>query len=167
MLFSERLRADHDLSDFSSGNPSLDEWLRGAALVADRSGTGRTYVLVDDPGDVVAYFTLAPHLIRRSEVPARAAHGAPDAIPSVLLARLALHESLHGQGIGGALLAHALGVALEAVRTAGGRLVVVDAIDEDAASFYVHHGFVRVPEDPYRLVIKVSVVARSLSIPWP
>lgn len=165
--FSERLRPDHDLSGFSSGRDALDHWLKDAALQADRSGTGRTYVLVDRSHHVVAYFTLAPHLVRRSDVPKAAAHGAPDAIPSILLARLAVAESLHGRGLGGIVLAHALEVALEGMRKAGGRLIVVDAIDADAASFYAHHGFVAVPGNPHRLMMKASAAARSLSLRWP
>lgn len=64
------------------------------------------------------------------------------------------------------LLADALMRAVEAVRSAGGRLIVVDAIDADAAAFYRSHGFVAVPGDPSRLVIKVSDAARSLGLRW-
>lgn len=163
MLFSERLRADHDLSPFASGNDALDLWLREHALHADRTGTGRTYVWVDGTGRVVGYYTLAPHLVRRDETPPAAGRGAPEIIPAILLARLALDRSLHRQGLGAALLADALEIALEAIRKVGGRLIVVDAIDAAAASFYAHHGFVAVPGNPHRMVMKASRVARSLS----
>jgi hypothetical protein len=42
------------------------------------------------------------------------------------------------------------------------RLLVVDAIDDDAAAFYRRWGFVDVPENPRRLHRKVSDVRRSL-----
>lgn len=167
MFFGERLRQDHDLGPFSSGKEALDVWLKKHALHADRSGTGRTYVWVDESGRVVAYFTLAPHLVRREELSASVARGSPDAIPSILLARLALERSLHGQGWGATLLADALTVALEAMRRAGGRLIVVDALDPDAVAFYEHHGFTVIPGTPHRLVIKASAAARSLSVRWP
>lgn len=61
----------------------------------------------------------------------------------------------------------ALGVAVEAVKKAGGRLIVVDAIDEDAAGFYAHHGFVPAPENPRRLVMKAGDAARTLGLAWP
>jgi hypothetical protein len=38
---------------------------------------------------VVAYFGLAAHSVVRAELPRKIARGAPDAIPAVLLARLA------------------------------------------------------------------------------
>jgi GNAT superfamily N-acetyltransferase len=83
-----------------------------------------------------------------------------------LLARLALSEKLHGQGYGAMLLVEALGVAVDAIRRGGGRLIVLDAIDTRAASFYERHGFVRTP-GPGRLVMKASDAAASLGLPWP
>lgn len=85
----------------------------------------------------------------------------------VVLARSALRRPLHGAGLGGALLANALEIALEAIRTAGGRLIVVDTIDDTASPFHEHHGFLRVPRNPNRLVMRAGAAARSLSLPWP
>lgn len=167
MFFRERLRPDHDLSGFTCGNETLDRWLRQSALGADRSGTGRTYLWVAEAGAVVAYFTLAPHLVRRSEVPPSVGRGAPDAIPAVLLARLALARALQAQRHGSMLLADALTVALDAIAMAGGRLIVVDAIDERAHAFYRHHRFVAVPGDDHRLVIKAADAAKSVGLPRP
>jgi hypothetical protein len=42
------------------------------------------------------------------------------------------------------------------------RLVVVDAIDDDAAEFYRRWGFISVPENPHRLFRKISDIRRSL-----
>jgi GNAT superfamily N-acetyltransferase len=111
---------------------------------------------------VVAYFSLAAHLVVRTELPPKLGRGSPEAIPAVLLARLALHQSVHGQGLGGELLLDALGRAVQASDVAAARLVVVDAIDETAASFYEHHGFLAVPGNPHRLVQKISDIAAAL-----
>jgi hypothetical protein len=46
----------------------------------------------------VAYFSLASHLVVRADLPAKLGRGSPDAIPAVLLARLALDRSLRGRG---------------------------------------------------------------------
>lgn len=167
MFFRERLRHEHDPSRFTSGNDVLDAWLTEHALRADRSGSARTYVWIDDGDRVVAYYSLAPHIIRREELSSSFGRGSPDRIPSILLARLALDRSLQGQGMGGALLADALAVAVEAIQKAGGRLIVVDAIDETAAAFYEHHGFLAVPDNAFRLVLKASSAARSLGLSWP
>lgn len=166
-FFSERLRDDHELGRFRSGNATLDAWLHDHARRADRAGTGRTYVWMEETGAVVAYYTLAPHVVRRSDIPAKTGRGSPDAIPSILLARLALATSLQGEGWGSVLLVDALGVAVGAVRKAGGRIVVVDAVDDEAAGFYEHHGFAPVSDNPRRLVMKASDAAKTLGLAWP
>lgn len=48
-----------------------------------------------------------------------------------------------------------------ASETVAARFVVVDAVDDDAASFYEHHGFRRMPES-LRLVQNVTDIATAL-----
>lgn len=141
----------------------LDDWLKHSARSVAAKHIGRTYAWVapDAPTQVLGYVTLAPHVVRRSEVPERIGRGSPDAIPAILLARLALAQSLHGTGSGGALLVDALHRALDAIAVAGGRLVVVDAIDKQAAGFYEHYGFSRLP-DTAKLYRKATDIARDL-----
>ena len=159
---SETLADQHLLEQFSCGNDALDTWLHKHALHAQSMRTARTFVWNAGDQLVVAYFSLAAHLIVRADLPPRIGRGAPDAIPSVLLARLALDRSLHGQGFGGELLVDALTRAVQASEVAAARLVVVDAINEAAASFYEHHGFTAVPSNRQRLVQKISDIAAAL-----
>ncbi len=163
----ERLSSEHPTPSFGCGNDHLDSWLRTAAETADRAGTARVYVWLDDQHPVIGYFAILPHSIRREDVPSSLGRGAPDAIPGFLLARLALSEDLHGDGLGGELLAGALETTLAAIRVGGGRLIVVDAVDDRAHGFYTHFGFRAVPANPNRLVMKASTAAASLSIAWP
>jgi len=162
----ERLTPDHDIDQFASGNGDLDAWLQGAALTADRAGTARVRVWLDD-ATVVGYFAIVPHTMRRSELPPAVGRGAPDVVPGFLLARLALAERLHGRGHGGELLAEALFATLDAIRVGGGRVIVVDAIDDNAHQFYQHFGFRPVAANDDRLVIKASTAAASLDLDWP
>lgn len=163
----EALGPHHDVYAFRCGTPALDEWLRLHARTATGQGT-RTYVLVpESSNDVVGYFAIAPHLLEREQAPRSLGRGAPARIPAILLAKLALDEPLHGQGLGSELLVHALTTVIAAARTAGGRVIVVDAIDKPAAAFYREHGFQAIPTDPHRLVIKLSTAARALQLNWP
>lgn len=73
-----------------------------------------------------------------------------------MLARLALDAGLHGEGLGGELLCDPLTRAPAASAIAAARLVVVYAINPEAAAFCVHHGFAPIPENPNRLVQKTS-----------
>jgi hypothetical protein len=45
---------------------------------------------------------------------------------------------------------------------AAGRLVVVDAIDQQAVQFYAHHGFVPAPGQPFRLDRRMKDIRASL-----
>ncbi|MBS1870389.1 MAG: N-acetyltransferase [Actinobacteria bacterium] len=157
----------YDLASFSCGQPALDTWLREHAQHATRQGT-RTYLLLEERSErVVGYFAIAPYLLEREQAPRRVGRGAPLRIPAILLAKLALHERLHGRGLGAELLVQALTVIVAAARAAGGRVVVVDAIDENAANFSVAHDFERLPNDQQRLIVKLSTVAQALELPWP
>jgi GNAT superfamily N-acetyltransferase len=163
----ESLAADHDLDAFNCGHDALNSWLRQHARRATGQGT-RTYLLIEEATRaVVGYFALAPHLVERDDAPRGVAHGAPQRIPAILLAKLALAERLQGQGLGAELLVHALTTIVAAARSAGGRLVVVDAIDENAAHFYRAHDFQPSPTDPRRLIMKLSTTARTLGLAWP
>ncbi len=163
----ESLADGHDLDEFACGRRDLDEWLTRHARGATRQGT-RTYLLIEETsGAVAGYFALTPHLIEREQAPRRVGRGAPQRIPAILLAKLALHERPQGQGLGAELLLHALRTILAAARAAGGRIVVVDAIDDDTASFYRAHDFQPSPTNPHRLVLKLSTVARALGLAWP
>lgn len=157
---------DQDLDEFSCGNEELDEWLRRHGGTATGQGT-RTYVLADHDGSVRGYFAVAPHLLLREDAPPRLARGASREIPAILLAKLALGTSLQGQGLGSELLVHALETIVGAARRAGGRVVLVDAIDNHAKEFYEHHDFEPLPGHPRRLVMKLSSAAKALDMCWP
>jgi hypothetical protein len=110
---------------------------------------------------VVAYFSLAGHVLVREVLPRSLGRGSPDQIPAVLIARLALHRELHGRGNGGVLLADASRRVVAATEIVAARFVVADAIDDVAASFYAHFGFQAIPGSR-RLVRKVSDLAMDL-----
>ena len=80
----------------------------------------------------------------------------------MLIARLALDHGLHGQGLGGVLLADASRRIVAATNIVAARFVVVNAIDDDAVSFYTHYGYQPIPETR-RLVRKVSDVDHDMA----
>jgi ribosomal protein S18 acetylase RimI-like enzyme len=87
----------------------------------------------------------------------------PREVPAILLAKLAVDNSLQGQGVGRDLLLEALERCVHAGQTVGARYVVVDAADEDAAAFYEKYGFQRIPDtDPIRMQRRLSDIAAAL-----
>ena len=135
-LLLERLDAHHNVSTFDSGNEVLDAWLRRHALAAQRMDSARTFV-VTRSGRVVGYFSLTMGSVLRAEAPAKLVRGMPAyPVGMVLLARLAVDQSQQGRGVGAMLLAEALRKAVAAGEVAAAHLIVVDAVDEDAATYY-------------------------------
>ena len=158
----ERLGNDHDLSTFDWGNGELDGWLQGHAKAAQQMDSARTFLLTEG-SRLVGFFSLTMGSVRRQEAPSRLVRGMPGyPIGMVLLARLAVHRAEQGRGLGAVLLAEALRKGVAAGEAAAARLVVVDAIDETAASFYRRHGFTAVPEHPLRLYRRMSDIRASL-----
>lgn len=157
------LATGHDVALFDCGVPSLNAWLTGEALRAQQAGTARTFVWVaaDAPHLVRAYFSLAPTELSRASL-SRGPSSGYTTVPGYLLARLAVHRDLHGSGYDGQLLVDALSRAASASETGGGRLVVVDAIDDAAAAFYRHYEFTPVKDNPRRLVLKMATIRTLL-----
>jgi GNAT superfamily N-acetyltransferase len=154
---SRRLRADDDLDGFRGSRPELDEWLRQSARHAEAMRSGRTWVWTQS-GHVVAYYTLAGHVLERDRLSGKLGRGSPDRIPAVIIAKLALAKELQGRGLGGVLLADASQRILVATDIVAARFVVVDAVDDEAASFYEHFGYRRIA-GANRLVRKVGDLA--------
>jgi predicted N-acetyltransferase YhbS len=157
----------HDLSRFDCGVPALNDWLTTDAWRANRADTARTYVWTNGGPVVVGYFAIAPTQVVRGEI-SRSVAGGYSVIPAFLLAKLALDKTLRGQGLGSELLVDAITRIVGAAEASGGRLIVVDAIDDAAADFYLHHDFQRVHcpsadsrADSHRLFLKMAT-ARNL-----
>lgn len=157
------LTADHDLGGFDCGNAELDRWLVDHAFASQKADLARTYVALDASA-VVGYVSLTTGSIRHEAAPKRFVRGMPrHPIPTILIARLAVDRRYQGRQLGSQLLAEALRLAVLASDTAAARLLVVDAIDEQAAGFYRRWGFIDVPENPHRLFRKISEIRRWLA----
>lgn len=150
---------------FRCGVASLDTWLVEHAPGADAAGSARTYVALDDEQDrVVGYHALTVASLEREEATGRASRGMPhDAIPAMLLARLAVDESVQGEGVGATLLADAMQRTLLVAEETGIRLLLVHAVDEDASSFYLHYGFEASPSDPMNLQLLIEDIRATIN----
>ena len=134
------LTESDDRTQFDSGAPDLDRWLRNSAITSGAAGTAATYVLCREER-IVGFYALAMSAVTHEAAPSRLRRGMPDPVPVVLLARLALDQREQGERLGGFLLIDALRRCVRGGRECGARAVVVDAIDERAAAFYRHFDF--------------------------
>jgi hypothetical protein len=78
----------------------------------------------------------------------------------MLLARLVIDKSVQGRGLGQSLLIDALRRTYAVVENgpAPVRLVVVDAIDENAKKFYERFDFIASPQSPMRLFMSYKTI---------
>jgi hypothetical protein len=100
--------------------------------------------------------------MRFEDLPTQRSKGLPRklSIPAALIGKLAVDRSLQGQKLGGVLLLDTLRRIRDLSDAIGIRAVVVDAIDERARAFYLHHEFIALADDPDRLFIPLSIVRK-------
>lgn len=157
----EKLRSDHDLTEFACGEPSLDDWLRRRALQNQESGASRTYI-VRTGQQVVGYYALAVGSVAHAGASSRVRRNMPDPVPVMILGRLAVHSEFQGRKIGPALLRDAILRTLQVAEIAGLRAILVHAISERARQFYENCGFIASPMDPMTLMITVAEAVKAL-----
>ena len=159
----EPLTGEHDVAAFTCGKPALDHWLKTRALSNQQRGF-TSVMVVHDAGRVVGYYGLAPTAIVPSALPRAIRTGQPpDPVPCLLLAQLAVDQGWNGKGVGTGLVKHALTRCVEAARLIGGRALIVNAVDEEAAVFWRRRGFIPSRDDPLVLFRSIADIAASLA----
>ncbi|CAN7604091.1 GNAT family N-acetyltransferase [Pseudoduganella sp. LjRoot289] len=162
MLAPALLAGEHDVSSFSCGVESLDQWLKRRAA-NQASGASRTYVACEGP-QVAAYYSLSSYAVGSDSAPGAFRRNMPDPIPVVLLGRLAVDQKFQGRGIARALLRDAGQRVCQAAHTIGIRGLLVHAVNEEAKSFYQRVGFEVSPLDPMTLMITLADLKAALGI---
>lgn len=141
----------------------LDHWLKARALSNQQKGFTAVLV-VHEAGRVVGYYGLAPTAVVPAVLPRSIRTGQPpDPVPCLLLGQLATDTGWAGQGIGTGLVKHALQRCVQAAALVGGRALMVNAVDEEAAEFWRRRGFLPSKDDPLVLFRSVSDIAVSLT----
>ena len=159
----EKLRREHLLDSFDCGKEDLNRFLKRQAWNSQQAHSAQTYVLVKDLR-VLGYYSLAAGSVTHEEATERVRKGlARHPIPVILLARLAVDASVHGQGLGSALLKDALLRTAQAADTIGARALLVHAKDDGARAFYEHFTFEASPSDPYHLLLIMKDLLQTIS----
>jgi GNAT superfamily N-acetyltransferase len=158
----EPLGPRHQTDGFASGVQVLDDWLKRRALPNQASGASRTFVTCEQR-TVVGYYALASSAIAVTQAVGRFRRNMPEPIPVVVLARLAIHASYQGKGIGSGLFQDAARRVINAADAIGIRGMLVHAISDDAAVFYRRLGFDPSPLDPMTLMVTLADLRASVT----
>ncbi len=157
----------HDRAHFTCGSTALDAYLKAQATQDMRRKANAVFVLeaTTRPSSILGYFTLCAYALAPGAVPDEARKHLPryPLVSATLIGRLAIALSEQRRGLGSVLLANALRKAYESADTVGSSMVVVDAVDEKAVTFYQAHGFVKLPES-MRLVLSMQTVAKTIGL---
>ena len=159
----EPLGAGHDRASFHSGVQELDRYLHEQAGQDARRKVATPFVLVDSSGTLVGYCTLSAYGIRLAEFPETIAKNLPryPLLPATLLGRLAVSISCRGRHLGSYLLMDALYRSWKNTSQVASVGVVVDALDENARAFYIHHEFRSLKDHPNKLVIAMATIEKA------
>lgn len=148
---------DHARDGFSCGTPALDSYLARQAGQDMRRRVSACYLALQvSTGRVAGYYTLAAASVPLTEVPEPLAKKLPRyaSVPVARIGRLAVDLAFRGQKLGGALLADAVDRAARS--DVAVCALLVDAKDDAAVAFYLHHGFERIGSQQRQLFVPLE-----------
>jgi len=121
-------------------------------------------MVVHEAGRVVGYYALAPTAVLPASMPRAIRTGQPPSpVPALLLGQLATDLAWAGRGLGTALLGHALRRCVQAAGLIGGRALMVNALDAEAAAFWQHRGFLPAKDEKLVLYRSIPDIAASIA----
>jgi predicted N-acetyltransferase YhbS len=160
----EPISAEHQIAEFESGEPALDEWLKKRALKSSSGGGSRCFVVCSGK-TVIGYYSLSAGAIAHEAAPKNMRRNMPDPLPALLLGRLAVDHKYHNQGLGSALLRDAMLRSATVARDAGVFAIFIHALHDQARQFYLSRGFVQSPLQPMTLMMTMATVQTILIEP--
>jgi ribosomal protein S18 acetylase RimI-like enzyme len=157
------LAAHHDRNDFDCGEPALNAFLQRLARQQAERDFNRTYIAAV-PGEsrIRGYYAISSASVDFDNLPSRLKLPRYP-VPVARIGRLAVDLREQGNGVGAALLAHAMQLAVAIAQQIGSHAVVVDAKNEVAANFYTRYGFQRFADRDLSLFVTIDVIRRAIA----
>ena len=160
-LIVEPLNNFHDRPGLKCGVESLDNYLKRQAGQDVKRHISRAYIAVqiEKPKKIIGYYTLSSLSIELKQLPEKLIKKLPKyPIPAVLIGRLAVDKTAQGNGIGKMLLVDAIKRTIAISDEIAIYAIVVDAIIDEAISFYRQFGFKSLGEKTHRLFLPLKSV---------
>ncbi len=149
--------------EFQCGNDELDYWLQTRAGQQERRHNTRTFLAIAD-GRIIGYYASTTYQLDIDEAAAYGSGTRRYPMPAILLARLAVDEASAGHHVGRRLVVQFLREMARLSQSVGFEIVLVHAIDRDAASFYARCGFVPFADHPEKLFITTRDLRRTFAV---
>lgn len=157
----EKLCPDHDLTEFSCGLASVDEWFQNKAML-NRNMVG-THLCLNEAEQIVAFFALKTIIVSTEGMSSRLRAGSMDGqSTAILLCQMGVAEPWQDMGHGKRLLRLAMAEALEAHKRSPVQLFVVDAENDDLVRFYEKPGLQLIP-NTLRLLAPMKALEKAFA----
>ncbi len=111
---------------------------------------------------MAGYYALVASAVELDVAPGAVRRNMPDPIPVILLGRLAVDQEHQRTGLGASLLQDAILRVTGVAESVGVGALLVHAIDENAAEFYRHFGFIPSPFDDRTMFLTMKTVRASM-----
>lgn len=156
--FSKKI---HDRSDFTCGEPPLDEYLKKQISQDIRNNAAKAYILCSKENKkVIGYYTLSNYAVELSSIPedVKKKFSRYPLVSATLLGRLAIDNAYRGQGLGEYLLMDAMFKTFTANQTIASAALIVNAKHEKASAFYQHFDFIPLTVQPNSLFLPMATI---------
>ena len=153
----------HDRQDFDCGAPALNTFLQRFARQQADKDFNRSYVAVAQ-GElrIRGYYAISTASIDFQNLPP-ALRLPRYPVPVVRIGRFAVDLREQGNGVGRALLRHAMHLVARTAEKIGLYAVVVDAKNEAAVAFYAKYGFQRFADQDLSMFLMTDVIRRAMA----
>lgn len=153
----EPLSKAHDRTDFVSGQPAVDDFLKTKALNHQKANVSKTFVWSpDDDRKIGAFYTLSYHTIERDVLPKSGQYPLYP-LPVCKLGWLAIDDRIQGRGLGTEALVVALRHGCNWLTATAGLGVVIDATDQRTFDWYNSKEFMRpLPNSSATLIVDLK-----------
>lgn len=151
----------HKREYFSCGKETLDSYFKRQASQDIKRKLSACFVLEGNGNTVEGYYTLSNDSVPLAMVPEEIRKKMPASytnLPTTLLGRLAVDTRFRGQGLGELLLMDALQRCYDLPEQIGSMAVIVDPLDDEAATFYKQYGFIALESGRMFLPMKTVAV---------
>ena len=167
-------KALHDRSAFSCGFAPIDGFFKSSISRQIKDNLATVWVASAseiEKSPALGFYTLNAHSISANDAPQLTGRSQRPTIPAVYLNALAVDKSCQGQGIGTALLIHAIQKSIDISELAGCAVIILDVLDdgdcdalERRVAFYQTLGFefVRHSEFKHRMYLSINDAKASL-----
>ena len=154
-----------DRDNFCCGSEPLDRYFKIQVSQDIRRRLTACYIAIcTDTQQIAGYYTLSATHISMTDLPDDVSKKLPryPSIPAVRIGRLAVAKKFQGQGLGSTLLANA---AFRILRSdIAAFAITIDAKDDQAMTFYRHHGFLDLNAKERTMFVALSKFSKAFGL---